>query len=402
MAITQVGSATYHSHANLINVPVPSGTQEGDLLLVSVVSANATITFLQEGWTSTGPESPGAGIGTGTMRHRALWRIATASEPATYDFTQGISAPVFQGTMTTWRGVDINNPIFDSTADADSIDVTEPRPCPDISVAPGVLVLSYRQCRSAGSSSAQHYTAPAGNTLIHSGVGTSGTTHFGYGFFKKDTVETSAGTIPGIDITISFDVDIGETNNIGRSFALRPAPEQKSAATVIDLAVAVGGAATDKTAASNAALGVTADMDAAATKAAPVSSVVDIGLDFAGDVEKSRSATSVLGVDLGSRGSPTFKATSSAAEVDLSVGINAAPRQDTSGTITAHLTGMGLQQPWFSAISAGVKDGQVVVAADTQPLSFTADVKDAHTLSLGANSTTTTAGNEPLELTLGI
>ncbi len=102
-------------NAQSINVPKPSGTDEGDLLIAAVVTdGNESIDPTVPGdWTTISMASQD-GVTLG-----AWWRIATASEPATHSFTWGSDEQCYAW-MMRFTGHSPSNPIHASASSAGS------------------------------------------------------------------------------------------------------------------------------------------------------------------------------------------------------------------------------------------------------------------------------------------
>lgn len=112
MPITLVGYQTVvvTSSSTPINIPVPSGVQAGDLLLVHLAVYNAQLS-VPSGWRFLAAEA--SKNSAGQWLPERIWlayRIAGDSEPESYSFG---SASAALGGMTAWRGVDTGRPFED-------------------------------------------------------------------------------------------------------------------------------------------------------------------------------------------------------------------------------------------------------------------------------------------------
>jgi hypothetical protein len=114
MAISLVGYSTVvtTSSSTTIVTNVPSGVQEGDLLLVQLC-ASATINIsapsgwnLLTRWWNYGSNA----VQGGPVRHAVYWKLASSSEPASYSWG---TATACMGGMSVWRGVDQARPFED-------------------------------------------------------------------------------------------------------------------------------------------------------------------------------------------------------------------------------------------------------------------------------------------------
>lgn len=156
MAVTPVGSATTAtSTGQTVTIPVPTGVQAGDLLIVSI-AAYSTVDF---------PDAESIGF-TRTETSalwdlRALevwWRFAPDPPPASYDFGINFFLSTNTGSMRAYRGADPDEPINDDSVIHDNLstdtivipEVTTTRPrCLGLAVVGGENVT---------------WTAPAGMT----------------------------------------------------------------------------------------------------------------------------------------------------------------------------------------------------------------------------------------------
>lgn len=89
----------FHSSGTAVEVPVPVGTADGDLMVAFVfTAAGARTPVAPAGWstvTSDGTAKPGVGIFT---------KVATGSEPATYGFSISGASTNIRGSILTFRG----------------------------------------------------------------------------------------------------------------------------------------------------------------------------------------------------------------------------------------------------------------------------------------------------------
>lgn len=99
-----------------ININLPVGTAEGDLLIATVVTDGETNASLAapSGWTLLHREASSDDVSLGVW-----WKLATASEPANYDFTWSGSQEAF-GTIMRFSGQAISNPIHVSNVSTGS------------------------------------------------------------------------------------------------------------------------------------------------------------------------------------------------------------------------------------------------------------------------------------------
>lgn len=120
MAVSYVGKGDFAGGTDAISLTVPSGYQDGDLLLCLVESANEAVT-IPSGWTecSSSPIGIGTAGSAGGVRLTMFYKFSNSSESA---LTVADSGNHTTGIMTCWRGVDSTTPInssangFDETA----------------------------------------------------------------------------------------------------------------------------------------------------------------------------------------------------------------------------------------------------------------------------------------------
>jgi hypothetical protein len=184
---------------------VPAGVRAGDLLLaqVTVLSSSTTIT-LPGGWTQIRRDNNA----TGNLAQAIYWRIATASEPASYSWSFGATARQASGAIVAYAGVDTPSPILTSSNLALSLATSTPQTNAVATTANNSLLVSF-----FGFSAPATWTAPGGTTALfqRSGGATSS--------FAADQVQALAGaSLPltatasasayAIAQTIALDLDV--------------------------------------------------------------------------------------------------------------------------------------------------------------------------------------------------
>ncbi len=114
-AVSFVAAASSNSGgsgSSSLDVAVPAGVVAGDVLIAQVAvrggSGNSIIPGA--GWTAVSSE----GVSGNTLRQAAYWRVATASEPASYRFVFGSSDRAAAG-IAAYRGVDSSVPVDQSS-----------------------------------------------------------------------------------------------------------------------------------------------------------------------------------------------------------------------------------------------------------------------------------------------
>ncbi len=160
-SITQVGSQTSNDTSGVdqtsITVNKPLGVAAGHLLLAAIVSNSADATP-PSGWT----EFVDAGS---QLRNQLYWKIATASEPASYTWTFSGARPIL-GSITAWDNVDVLNPIAGlATSEVVGAGVTEPYATPDVTNNTAVhgRTVYLRSTYRSGSASAITFTTATTN-----------------------------------------------------------------------------------------------------------------------------------------------------------------------------------------------------------------------------------------------
>lgn len=117
MAVTYEGDTSAAQNTSgaavALVLNVPAGVQEDDILVVSVTARSGTgIVPVEAGWNEIGNGFPG---GSASAAGYAAWRVASASEPASYSFTFTGSPAKKCGGMALLRGADTADPIGDSS-----------------------------------------------------------------------------------------------------------------------------------------------------------------------------------------------------------------------------------------------------------------------------------------------
>jgi hypothetical protein len=104
--IQQRGSATSGTTSNTsLTINKPSGVVEGDLMIVNICQANSNNNPTLSGWTLI------AGANQGNYRYTAImYKVATASEGASYTFTLGTGTDAAVGSIIAFSGVDPSSP----------------------------------------------------------------------------------------------------------------------------------------------------------------------------------------------------------------------------------------------------------------------------------------------------
>jgi len=215
-------TAVEGSNGSSLAVPVPAGTTSGDLLLAAVAVDNnngmAAIST-PAGWTAV--DEGNSGGGGGAIRFGVFYRVAGASEPASYTFAWGSNQEA-AAAMLRYSGVDGTNPIDAAAVDVDS---SNSPTAPSVTTTVG----NTRVVRLFGAddddvSAAVHPPQLDGRFAVESS--TSGGTCSAAG---ADSVQAPAGATG----SVAFDLDgTGSEQWRAVTVALRPAPVTPGPASV--------------------------------------------------------------------------------------------------------------------------------------------------------------------------
>lgn len=201
MPITQVGTAVTNSNAaasvagNLV-VNVPSGVQDGDLLIACVYKALDSVHTLTApaGWTQIGTaEEAPANI------NASMWRRVASSEPASY--TWNISSTGIWGVaQVAFRGVDTTSPIHTSASTSGA--ATDPYSCPNLTTSAATYVVSFGASRDDSLTEVTHTATDT--ELADWGNDGGASTRNGAIYLSG---EKSAGTVTGLSINPSGSIN---------------------------------------------------------------------------------------------------------------------------------------------------------------------------------------------------
>lgn len=181
MALTLIG-ITQMTGSGI--VPVPAGTQNGDILIVCAGHQGAaTVPTVPAAFTAL--DNTGGASGPGAVTG---WRVAS-SEPSSYTFTNGNT-----GWMETWRGQDTTTPINGHTL----LRTASGTSCPSTNLTTTVNGCQLLWLAVSGNSGT--YTQPAGYTLE------STATDFSAAADISQTSAGSAGTPTGSQINTAHQV----------------------------------------------------------------------------------------------------------------------------------------------------------------------------------------------------
>lgn len=220
MAVSTVGDCevgTSSTSPNTATVSVPTGVQEGDLLIASSIirSSASSVTPDQAGWTELWEVQA-----SDVLTYGHWWRIATASEPSSYSWTAGAGFSGHHCSIRAYRGADGTTPINDSDHAVDGgFDAEGDIPSVD-GVADGYL---YGWIVTDAASSAP-FTPPSGMTELidYGGTDTS------LSIAEKETTSTA----PTGAQTFTY---TGANTSEGVSIAIAPAAGASDHGVRIDL-----------------------------------------------------------------------------------------------------------------------------------------------------------------------
>ncbi|MER8030725.1 hypothetical protein ABTZ78_17400 [Streptomyces bauhiniae] len=214
MAISYVAAATVANSTistTSLACNVPSGTAAGDVM-VAVISRATTGSTVStpSGWTIV-PSFPVTNSNGTTLL--AFYRVASASEPASYTFTG--SAQKWCIAICTYRGVDNTSPINASAAAADTTNrAAHTSPSVTTTAANCWVLAAY--C-DRGTSTASTWSTPSGLTSRSGNVVTTGTSDN-----SLATFDTNAGQAAG-SYSYASTASASQSNAAMGTIALAPA-----------------------------------------------------------------------------------------------------------------------------------------------------------------------------------
>jgi hypothetical protein len=143
---TYIGSATGNTGTTprvRVTVPVPLGTQQGDLMLALLQADYGNVGgTLPSGWKLIDEHLEGRDLSL-----HAYYKIAAATEPPSYTWnvvnTARLHDPLAGGTILTFRGVDQASPVFANAVNPETADPAK-IDCPSVNAPEGgVLVCGF-------------------------------------------------------------------------------------------------------------------------------------------------------------------------------------------------------------------------------------------------------------------
>ena len=206
MAVEFISKGTWAWNTAAISLNVPSGYQEGDLLLCFVESANEAVT-IPSGWT----ECPSSPIGNGTagaagaVRLTMFYKFASSSESAV---TVADSGNHTTGLMTCWRGVDSTTP-FNASANGVSADsASKSFPSVTTTVSNAMIINAIGLDNDSNSTNVVYSWANANLESITELHDQTTATGAGGGFAIAYGIKATAGSIGNTTATAAIRVDV--------------------------------------------------------------------------------------------------------------------------------------------------------------------------------------------------
>lgn len=215
--VVSVASKENSSNSSSLVISKPTGTREGDLMLALMNSESAITWTGDTGWTEVADQ----GVAPST---RVAYKVAGASEGASYTFTSSSSTNILSGTIVTYR-----NAAYDAIGTIQS--GTDPLALSATASAPYSRFVS----TAANAAGTATITAPAGVKELNSATRFGGPTLL----VAQDTALSAGGASGSRNFTM------GTTTNVsGVALAVKPSTGYTSYATY---AASASGSATSST-----------------------------------------------------------------------------------------------------------------------------------------------------------
>jgi hypothetical protein len=232
--LTYIGSATGNTGTKPqveVTVPVPPGTQQGDVMLALLQADYGNVGgTLPSGWTLINEHLEGRDLSL-----HAYYKIAAATEPPSYTWNVVNAAlhPLAGGTILTFRGVDQASPVFANTVNPETADPAK-IDCPSVNAPNGGMLV----CGFTHDDPQPDIKAPAGMTRVSNFIIRNDDAHaVAYEPIAK------AGATGLRSATINPNIKGGK-NDISMAISLRPSAVNSSIApTGVNPTFVCGGAA---------------------------------------------------------------------------------------------------------------------------------------------------------------
>ena len=167
MSIVHVDTQSAHAaNTDTVTVTKPTGTQANDFLIAFIAIEDETQDpAAPGGWTELGD------LVASIQRFACFWKVAGASEGASYDFTAGTSTTDIAATLSAYRGVDTASPVDTSNSVANATS-TNPSLSVTTTVANAALVAALGFDISSGKPpTTENYSSDDGMTERHDDLG---------------------------------------------------------------------------------------------------------------------------------------------------------------------------------------------------------------------------------------
>jgi hypothetical protein len=211
-SLTYIGAATGDTGTKpqvKVTVPVPPGTQQGDVMLALLQADYGNVGgTLPSGWTLIKEHLEGRDLSL-----HAYYKIAAATEPSSYTWkvvNAGLN-PLAGGTILTFRGVDQASPVFASTVNPETTNRAKIN-CPSVNAPNGGILV----CGFTHDDPQPDIKVPASMTRVTYFIIRNDDAHS----LSYEPIATAGAT--GIR-TATIDPDIqGGGNDISMAISLRP------------------------------------------------------------------------------------------------------------------------------------------------------------------------------------
>lgn len=226
MAITFVASTRTPSpfpaaanNTSTCAINKPTGVTTGDVMVAFIEAGNVTITAVPSGWTQVDSLL----VTSSNMLSAVYYKVATASEPASYTWTDGSgnTTPLCGG-IVAYRGVDTANPVnVQANGGDDGTTPPDPDTTPAVTTTATCRILYFRACKTSTVASEGTFTASQTRRQRFSNRGAS--TQY-YAEIWDNNADVAAGSQSGL----SMDGSLTNTGSIVRTLALKALPDPSS------------------------------------------------------------------------------------------------------------------------------------------------------------------------------
>jgi hypothetical protein len=197
-------SGANNGSATSLVIPAPSGVQAGDVMIACIAARGNPNLTAPAGWTLVRLDMNGF-----TLRQGIYWKVATASEPASYTWVLS-NAQAASGGIIAYSGVNTSNPIDVSSAAISSVTGTAATAPSITTTVNGAMVIGF-----FGAARNSPINPPSGMTERFDAVSNGGT--YPQATEGADLLQATAGATG--DKTATW---TGTSHWIGQQVALRP------------------------------------------------------------------------------------------------------------------------------------------------------------------------------------